>query len=76
VLDLRVGDSPVVDDRRYRVATNSFLAEGGDRYESFRNGRELSRDALISDCVVDHLRAAGTIAPPPPGRLVAERARP
>jgi 5'-nucleotidase/UDP-sugar diphosphatase len=76
VLDLRVGDRPVEDDRRYRVATNSFLAEGGDRYDSLRNGRELSRDALISDCVVDHLRAAGTIAPPPPGRLIPERPRP
>jgi len=70
VLDLRVGDRPVEDGRTYRVATNSFLAEGGDRYEAFRRGRELSRDALLSDCVVDRIRAAGTIEPPLPGRLV------
>lgn len=70
VLDLRIGDRPVVDGQTYRVATNSFLAEGGDRYESFRGGRELARDALVSDCVADRIRAAGTIEPPPPGRLL------
>jgi 2',3'-cyclic-nucleotide 2'-phosphodiesterase (5'-nucleotidase family) len=70
VVDLRVGDRPVENDRIYRVSTNSFLAEGGDRYESFRNGREVARDALIADCVIDRIRTAGTIEPPPPGRLV------
>ena len=25
--------------RTYRVATNSFLAEGGDGYDGFRQGR-------------------------------------
>ncbi len=62
---------PVVAEATYRVATNSFLAEGGDRYESLKNGRKVAEDALLSDCVVDHLKRRGTIAPPPPGRLVA-----
>ncbi len=70
VVELRVGGRQVEDDRTYRVATNSFLAEGGDRYASFRNGREIASDALLSDCVIDRIRAAGTIDPPPPGRLV------
>ncbi len=70
VVDLRVGDQPLGEDRLYRVATNSFLAEGGDRYLPFRNGREIARDALIADCVIDHLtrrRHDRTPAPGSPG---------
>ena len=69
VVDLRVDGRKVESEKRYRVVTNSFLAEGGDRYESFKNGREIGRDALLSECVVDFLRGAGTVAPPVPGRL-------
>ena len=32
VVELDVGGRPVADARTYRVATNSFLAEGGDGY--------------------------------------------
>lgn len=70
LLDVAVGGRPLEAERTYRVSTNSFLAEGGDRYEAFRNGRRLSEDALLSDCAADALRRAGTITPPPPGRLV------
>ena len=70
LVEARVGGEPLAAERTYRVATNSFLAEGGDRYEAFRSGRRVAEDALISDCVIDHLKAAGTISPPPPGRLV------
>lgn len=66
---LEVGGAAVVAERTYRVSTNSFLAEGGDGYESFRSGRKVAEDALLSDCVLDHLRRVGTITPPPPGRL-------
>lgn len=68
--ELRAAGKPVSDDAIYRVATNSFLAEGGDGYGAFRNGREVARDALISDAVIDHVRATGAIEPPAIGRLV------
>ena len=71
LLELTVGGAAVVAERTYRVSTNSFLAEGGDRYESFQRGRRVSDDALLSDCVLDHLRRVGMITPPLPGRLVA-----
>lgn len=58
-------------NRTCRVATNSFLAEGGDRYDAFKNGRQLAEDALLSDCVLDHLRRVETITPLAPSRLVS-----
>lgn len=42
LIDLTVGGVPVAAERTYRVSTNSFLAEGGDRYESFQSGRRLA----------------------------------
>jgi 5'-nucleotidase/UDP-sugar diphosphatase len=71
VLDLRVGDRPIEDDRRYRVATNSFLAEGGDGYAGFRDGRIAARDAVLSDVFADYISAMKTISAPAAGRLVA-----
>lgn len=68
---LAVGGRPLEDDRTYTVATNSFLAEGGDGYAAFRSGRRTAEDALISDAVVDDLRKRGTITPPGPGRLTS-----
>ncbi len=67
---VEVGGRPLDLERTYRVATNSFLAEGGDLYGAFLRGKETGRDALVSDVVMDHVRAAKTIAPPAVGRMV------
>ena len=69
--EVQVGDRPLDPERLYRVATNSFLAEGGDRYQALLRGKETARTALISEVVIDRIRAAGTITPAPLGRMVA-----
>ncbi|MBK7906958.1 MAG: bifunctional metallophosphatase/5'-nucleotidase [Gemmatimonadetes bacterium] len=71
VLDVQVHGAPLELERRYRVTTNSFLAEGGDGYAGFVGSRVLARDLVLSDLVLDHIRRAGTITPPPGGRIVA-----
>ena len=70
---VRVGDAPLDDARTYRVATNSFLAEGGDGYAGFLDGRVVQRDRVLSELILEHVRRAGTVSPPPPGRLVVTR---
>lgn len=76
LIDMSVGGKPLEAERTYRVSTNSFLAEGGDHYESFKNGRRVTDDVLLSDCVLDHLRRVGTISPPAAGRLLRDLSRP
>ena len=71
VLEVRVGGAPLDLERRYRVTTNSFLAEGGDGYAAFVGTRVIRKDAVLSDLVLAHIARAGTVTPPPPGRLVA-----
>ena len=70
LLSLEVAGRPVDDHQRYRVTTNSFLAEGGDGYDAFRQGRVVARDAVLSDVVGEYIRGLGVVSPPEPGRLV------
>ncbi len=70
LVSLRIGGEPVADDRLYRVATNNFLAEGGDGYAAFKRGRVIATDASISDLLIGHVRSAGAIDVPTPGRLL------
>lgn len=71
VREVHVGEKPLDPERLYRVATHSFLAEGGDRYSAFLRGKEVAREALVSDVVLEHLRTAQTITPPSLGRMTA-----
>ncbi len=77
LVDLRVGDEAVGDARVYRVATNSFMAQGGDLYQTFLKAKKLDDGkVLLSDLVMEYLRAKKSIGAPEPGRLVpASRAR-
>lgn len=70
LVSLEVGGQPMDDARLYRVATNSFLGEGGDGYLSFKQGREIARDKQLSELLCDYTSAVKTIEPPAMGRLV------
>jgi len=67
---LEIAGAPVQDGKMYRVATNSFLAEGADGYTAFQGGRVIARDKLLSDVLSDYIRERKTIEPPAAGRLV------
>ena len=58
------------------MATNSFLAEGGDGYAAFRSGRVVRRDAVLSAVIAEHIQAVGTVRVPALGRLVPAGAAP
>ena len=61
---LRVGGAALEDERVYRVAMNSFMADGGDAY--LEKGREVSRQEtglLIREVLEDAFAAKGTLAP-------------
>jgi 2',3'-cyclic-nucleotide 2'-phosphodiesterase (5'-nucleotidase family) len=70
LISLEIGGQAVDDHRRYRVTTNSFLAEGGDGYAAFRQGRIVARDPVLSEVVTDHIRQVQVVEPPAPGRLI------
>lgn len=55
VSDLKFDGAPVQADARYRVAVNSFLADGGDGFRRFLEGTDRTGGPLDADALVDFL---------------------
>jgi 2',3'-cyclic-nucleotide 2'-phosphodiesterase (5'-nucleotidase family) len=75
VLSIKVGGAPLDPRRRYRVATNDFMARGGDGYASFAAAKPLLPldDApLVANEVMVYLRELGTIRSTVDGRMMAK----
>jgi 2',3'-cyclic-nucleotide 2'-phosphodiesterase (5'-nucleotidase family) len=71
LVSLEIAGAPADDGRRYRVATNSFLAQGGDLYTTFLQGAKAADGGeLLSEVVMRYLRSRGEVGPPASGRLV------
>ena len=72
VLAIKVGDAPLNENKIYRVATNDFMARGGDGYAMFRDATPLlpANDApLLSTAVMDYVKRIGTVRNRVEGRI-------
>lgn len=75
VTGVTVGGAPLDDGKSYTLATNDFLARGGDDYRVFKAAEVLIDSAsgdLMAGQLIDHIVAAGTVAPAIEGRIVRE----
>jgi 2',3'-cyclic-nucleotide 2'-phosphodiesterase (5'-nucleotidase family) len=75
ILSIAAGGAPLAPDKIYRIATNDFLARGGDDYASFAASEPLVPldDApLLTNEVMVYLRALGTARTGIEGRLTAK----
>jgi 5'-nucleotidase len=64
VTGIFVNDQPVVATKTYRVATNSFLAGGGDNFFVLASGTNYADSGLIDmDAFINWLSKAGTVSP-------------
>lgn len=75
VLEIRVGAEPLDPNKPYRVATNEYVAAGGDGFEALRRGKVLvdeSAAKLMASQVMDHIAATGQVAARVEGRIVAK----
>jgi 2',3'-cyclic-nucleotide 2'-phosphodiesterase (5'-nucleotidase family) len=73
IVSITVDGAPLDETRIYRIATNDFLANGGDGYVSFRDGREQlpSEDSpLLANEVIDHVKRVGTVDSRAGGRII------
>lgn len=73
VLSVKVGDAPLDDSKTYRVATNDFMARGGDGYASLRDAKPLLPivdSPPLSDAVIAYIKALGTVRAAADGRIV------
>ncbi len=54
-VSIEVAGKPLDERASYRVATNDFLATGGDRFEVFKHGRNISTGEWVRDAVVAYI---------------------
>jgi 5'-nucleotidase / UDP-sugar diphosphatase len=70
LVSIEVDGRPVMDSETYRVATSSFMSEGGDGYAALQRGRVVRREPQLSEVLADYVARLGTLNPPAAGRLV------
>lgn len=76
ITEVRVGDRPLEDDAMYTVATNDFMARGGDGYTMLASGEILISPAggpLMVTVVIEAIQRARVINPRLEGRITIVR---
>ncbi|MBN8996239.1 MAG: 5'-nucleotidase C-terminal domain-containing protein [Rhizobiales bacterium] len=75
VFSVTVNGAPIEDGKTYTLATNDFMAAGGDGYTVFKSAKPLINavDAkLMASAVIDYIAAQKEIAPKVEGRLITQ----
>ena len=70
---IKVGGEPLDNAKTYRVATNDFMARGGDGYTMLRDAPHLLPDddsPLLANAVMDYLKTIGTVRSGIEGRII------
>lgn len=69
VRNVRVGNSPLRDDEQYTIATNDFLAVGGDHYVTFKDGTAVKYGDDLREAFVTYLKNHSPVSPRREGRI-------
>jgi len=73
VKSVRINGEPLDPARTYKLATNDFMARGGDGYRAFADAKSLidvSASQLMASQVIDYVAKTGKVAPKVEGRIV------
>jgi 5'-nucleotidase len=75
VMAAQIGGTALDRSKIYTLATNDFMARGGDGYAMFRAAKVLldaKSATLMATQLIDHIAASGTIAPRIEGRITRQ----
>jgi 5'-nucleotidase / UDP-sugar diphosphatase len=75
VTAIKVGNAPLDEERVYRVATNDFLARGGDGYTMFADAAPAGADSdapTVAGEVITYIKNVGTLRTGVDGRMVVK----
>ncbi len=75
VVEIKVGGQPLDPNKIYKVATNEYVAGGGDGFEVLKKGKQLideSSAKLMASQVIDYVTAKGSVSPKIEGRITAK----
>lgn len=60
-------------NKKYVVATNDFMAIGGDKYETFKGKKEIANYAGLDEIVVEYINTKGIIPNKADGRVKVKK---
>ncbi|RED52034.1 bifunctional metallophosphatase/5'-nucleotidase [Aestuariispira insulae] len=75
VSEILVGGKPLDKAKLYTLATNDYVANGGDGFKMFKESKHLIDKAaatLMATTVINYISEKGTIAPKVEGRISAQ----
>ena len=79
VVSVKIGGKPLRKRATYTLATNDYLAHGGDGYSALASAKvlrgELDAD-LVTTIAIEYLERKKTVSPRIEGRVIVARARP
>lgn len=70
LVKLNIGDGPAIDDKIYKIATNSFVADGGDLYMTFHDLKKTNSEAPFSSYVMEYFKNKKIVDAPTMNRLI------
>lgn len=59
VLEIKVGNEKLNPKKIYTVATNDFMAAGGDGYSSLATGKEISHFGGLDEVLIEYIQKVG-----------------
>ncbi|NKB56918.1 MAG: bifunctional metallophosphatase/5'-nucleotidase [Alphaproteobacteria bacterium] len=75
IVEVNIGGKPLNPNKRYKVATNEYIANGGDGYAVLKDAKTLIDAAggvLMATTVMDYITAKNKIAPKIEGRVTQQ----
>lgn len=76
VVEIKVGGQPLDPNKIYKVATNEYVAGGGDGFDVLKKGKQMideSSAKLMASQVIDYVTAKKTVSPKVEGRIVEKQ---
>ena len=75
VVSVEYRGRPLSKYKTYTLATNDYLAKGGDGYSVFKKGKviiDASGAKLMASMVMDYIKSKGSVSPKVEGRIIAK----
>lgn len=74
VTDVKIQGEPIDLNKNYKLATNDFMAAGGDGYEMFVGCKEIALYPALDEIVMDYISELGVIDQTVEGRFTVKEA--
>ncbi|MGI6153203.1 MAG: 5'-nucleotidase C-terminal domain-containing protein [Christensenellaceae bacterium] len=72
VFDVKIGGQPLEPGAHYSLATNDYLADGGDNYTMLASAAQIQSFSTLEEAFTNYLNTAEHFPEEPEGRIVME----